>query len=961
MKLNFMKRILLLFLFLTLLIDYSFSQAKLEIKTKFFQAENFVLYEEYKEALPLYMELLKFDPANANLKYRIGQCLINMPGRKKEAVGFLEDAVKNINLKYKEGRFKENKSPYDAYYYLANAYRINNQLPKALETYEIFKKNMDPAVYDTAVVNLQILSCRNAMELMKVPLYIKKVNLGSVINSKYSDVNPVVSADETVMVYITEGLLQDALNFTKKVNGKWQTPRNIIPDLGLGFEEKNFPTSLSDDGRELYIYRQGADYDGNIYVTKRDKNDKWSNLVKLNDNINTKYWESHATISHDGKKLYFTSNRKGSYGGERGLDIYVSERDSTGDWGPAKNLGPTINTVYSEESPFLGIDDKTLFFSSRGHFNIGGYDIFYSTKLANGEWSVPLNMGYPVNTTDDDLFFYPVNDGYQAYYSIDDSGGYGLQDIYRIEIFSKDHPRKFFVRGIVQVRDLQNIFGDSVKISAFNRENPDASVIVYSDPVTGEYKFEVPQGNYSLTFEATGAEKTMKNMDLPLTSPLDSFVLPGTTLPKTDFTADMVVESNKTISTIKGDTISFPVKAEPNSVLVVEHWLGDSLLSTERFLIRDSLFVYKTVPLTGDNKIVFRLTDKFNNTTTSEIFINREKMVTKQPVVKPEYSRVIAQKQITAFNNTLNNRADDKLKKVVLRLNSDKQRFGSVDDIIAHLKEEASKSSISPDEVDKLALKVAVMDNVLTQAAVDLTARNSHGEMKAILSTLNINEAGLKTWTDLQKYVSEKSNGRIQPQDLNKIASDILSDIDPSISRLREMILAFCESAPSGNLIKQSVAATDLKEIKNGGAWLQSVYNESILAKVRDSELADLLSRLSALPGTEGNIYIDELKKYSDEKLKSRLESPSFQKSVKNSPYDIILDILRNKDKELFPDTLLFEALAKMIYAKDIPIETIISQKAETHGNNYRFLWVVIAAGLVLFYVIYTRRKKKNI
>jgi tetratricopeptide (TPR) repeat protein len=960
MKLNLMKRILLLVFFLALFIDKSFSQAKLENRNKFFQAENFVLYEEYKEALPLYMELLKIDPSNANLKYRIGQCLINMPGRKKEAVGFLEDAVKNINLKYREGKFKENKSPYDAYYYLANAYRINNQLSKALETYEIFKKNMNPAVYDTAVVNLQILSCRNAIELMKVPVYVRKVNLGNIINTRYSDVNPVVSADETVMVYSTAELLQDALFFTKKVNGKWTTPRNIIPDLGLGFEEKNFPTSLSSDGRELYIYRQGADYDGNIYVTRRNQNDRWSNLVKLNDNINTKYWESHATISHDGKKLFFTSNRKGSFGGERGLDIYVSERDSTGDWGPAKNLGANINTVYSEESPFLGKDDKTLFFSSRGHFNIGGFDVFYSSKMPDGEWSVPLNLGYPLNTTDDDLFFFPVNDGYQAYYSIDDSGSFGLQDIYRVEIFSKDHPRKFFVRGIVQVKDLQNIFSDSVKVSAFNQKDPNASVIVFSNPVTGEYKFEVPQGNYSLTFEAGGAEKTVKNLDLPLTSPLDSFILPGTTLPKTDFVADMVVESNKTISVVKGDTVSFPVRAEPNSVLIVEHWLGDSLLSTGKFLISGPLFVYKTVPLTGDNKILFRLTDKFNNTTTSEIFVKRQQMFAEQAVVKPEYSRVIAQKQIIAFGDMLRNRADDKLKKVIDRSDLEKQKFGNPDDIIAFLKEEAAKSSISPDAVDKLALKVAVMDNVLTQAAVDLIARNSTGELKEILGALNINEAGLKTWIDLQKYVSEKSNGRIQPEDLNKVVSDILSEIDPSIARLREMILAWSGITPSGDLVKKSVAATDLKNIKNAGSWLQSVYNESILANVRDSEMADLISRISALPGTDANSYLEDLKKYSDEKLTGYFESSSFKKSDNKTPYEVILTLLRNKDKELLPDSSLFEALSKLISAKDIPIDTITAQKPVVHRNNLIILWVVLGAGLILLFIIYTRRKKKE-
>ena len=459
-----MKKALLLFFILAVSFANSSSQAKQENRIKFVQAEVFVLYEDYNEALPLYQELLKVEPDNFNYKYRIGQCLINMAGRKGEAISFLEDAVKNINLKYKEGRFKETKAPYDAYYYLANAYRINNQLTKALSTYELFKQNLDPQVYDTAVVHLQIVSCRNAQELMKLPSYIKKENLGDLINDKYSESNPVISGDESILVYNRAAPLQDFVLFSKKVNGKWTPPVDIIPDFGIGNEEKNFATSLSQDGRELYIYRPGNDFDGNIYMSRRDANDRWSNLVKLNDNINTKYWESHATISHDGKKLYFTSNRKGSYGG---LDIYVSERDSTGDWGPAKNMGPVINTEYNEENPFLGKDDKTLFFSSRGHFNIGGYDIFYSTLMDNGEWSVPLNLGYPINSTDDDVFFDPISDGYHAYYAIDDTGGYGLQDIYRIEIFSKDHPRKFFVKGIVQIKDLRNMFNDSIKIQCF--------------------------------------------------------------------------------------------------------------------------------------------------------------------------------------------------------------------------------------------------------------------------------------------------------------------------------------------------------------------------------------------------------------------------------------------------------------------------------------------------------------
>lgn len=718
-----MKKILLIFFFLICIFAKSFSQqyARGQMKEDFYWAETYLLYEEYKEALPLYQGLLRIDPRNSNYRYRIGQCLINIDGRKQEAVSYLEAAVKNIDPKYKEGKFKEAGAPYDAYYYLANAYRINNQLDKALVTYELFKKNLDPSVYDTVVVNLQIESCRNAKELMKVPLYIKKQNLGDLINSQYSDLNPVISGDGNFMVYNRLTPFQEAVLFTRKVNNKWTEPRNIIPDLGLGQESGNYATSLSDDGKELYIYRRGDDFDGNIYVTKRLTDDKWSNLVKLNENINTKYWESHATISHNDKKLYFTSNRKDSYGG---LDIYVSERDSGDAWKPAKNLGPVINTPYNEESPFLGKDDKTLFFSSRGHFNIGGYDVFYSTLMDNGRWSVPLNVGYPLNTTDEDVFFDPINDGYQAYYALIDTTGYGGSDIYKIEIFSKDHPRKFFVKGIVQVKDLLSMFTDSIKVSALNLEDPNAKVVVYTNPKTGEYKFELPQGKYSITFEASGAELITKNIDLPVANPSDSFVLPGTTLPKTDFVADLDVGNKKYFSVIKGDTIFFPLKVEKNSILSVEHWLGDSLLYTEKFIINDTSFIYKTVPRDGKNRLVFKLTDKFNNTTTSEIIINKEKILTSQVVVRPEYSHIIARKQINAFIELLKKRSDYKLRMVIQKAPISRQQFGKVDDIVSYVKEEALKNNIQPAEVDIVAAKVAVMDNVLTQAAKDLIGAN---------------------------------------------------------------------------------------------------------------------------------------------------------------------------------------------------------------------------------------------
>ncbi len=483
------------------------------LKNSFYDAESWILFEAYKDALPLYLQLNKSYPDNSNFKYRIGQCYLNTPGEKDLAVRYLEDAVKNINPNYREGKFKESGAPYDALYYLANAYRINNQLDNALETYDLFKRNMDPEVYDSAVVDLQIQSCLNAKELIGRPKFIRKYNLGSIINESLSEYNPVMSDNENLLVFSKSEAFYDAILYSVKNNGTWSAPQNLNEILQV--DRDLFPTALSADGKTLYLY-SSADYDGIIYSTQF-QNNTWSPLVKLNYNINTKYWESHATISHDNNRLYFTSNRKGTYGG---LDIWVSNRDSIGDWGPAVNLGPVINTPYNEESPFLSKDDKTLFFSSRGHFNMGGYDIFSSDLLSSGEWSDPVNAGYPLNSTDDDVFFKPSVESYKGYYAIDSPDGYGKQDIYQIEIFSDDHPRKFTISGTSSVADLLNLFKDSVKISVMNGQKPGQAMIAYTSPETRKYAFNLPQGDYEVNFEGYGGEKETRNLNLPLTYPI---------------------------------------------------------------------------------------------------------------------------------------------------------------------------------------------------------------------------------------------------------------------------------------------------------------------------------------------------------------------------------------------------------------------------------------------------------
>ena len=945
-----MKRLVLLtWLLATFINSDLISQSKDELRNNFYDAESWILFEAYQDALPLYQQLLRKYPDNSNFRYRIGQCYINIPGEKNKAVSYLEAAIKNINPKYKEGKFSETGAPYDALYYLANAYRITNQLDKAIRAYELFRKNLNPEVYDTTIVKLQIQSCLNAKELMKMPLFVKEKNIGNVINGVNNEFNPVISDKEDLLVFSRSQAFYDALLYSKKVNGQWTEPQNMNELLKV--DRDLFPTSLSKDGKDLYLY-SSADYDGIIY-TSRFENGIWSPLLKLNENINTKYWESHATVSHDNKKLYFTSNRKGTYGG---LDIYVSNRDSTGDWGPAVNIGPVINTPYNEESPFLSDDDKTLFFSSRGHFNMGGYDIFYSTLLANGEWSIPLNVGYPLNSTDDDVFFKPLNKGYEGYLAKEKPGGFGKQDIYRIEIFSEDHPRKFFVRGMVKVADLISSLSDSVKISAMNIKNPNQTIIVYSNPRTGEYEFQLPQGDYQITYEGEGSEKVFKKIDLPLLNPSDSFVLPGTILPKTDFVADLNVETNKTISVTKGDSILFPIKVEPRSLLTIEHWVGDSLVSVEKFTVLDSIFNYRMAPSRGNNRVVFKLTDRFNNSTKTEVFINRENIITEEPLVGPEYSRVISDKQIASLATMLKTRAKDDLLKVITELNTGNQQFGKVDDFISYLKAEAAKKRIDPEDIDKLALKVALMDNILTQAAVDFLAKHTNGDLQKILTDLNIYESNLKTWTDLQEYINTKTGGKINPEELNKIAAAALAEIDPSIAILRKKILAFSENSSFGDLIRQSVASVDVNDIKTKEKWLQEFYSESVKHGLTQGQISEMLVMISSLPGTKVKQYLHDLIEHSEEPFATLLKSIDLKKEGIKTPEDLISYLFANKEK--FPGEDVSRSIANLISSKDIAEESAKALLPVAKKGNLWILWVLLGSGLfILFFILWKRKK----
>jgi hypothetical protein len=408
---NMRSRVIAFLISVLLLVPLS-GQKKSELKEIWREAESHYLYGEYELANPLYLTLDGLIPGNYNIKYKIGNCYLNIFDEKLKAIPFLEEAVRSTSYGSQTGKLSEKRAPLDAYFSLANAYRISNKLDSARNTYIFFGQLITESseMQNADFVGQQLLACNVASAQMKNPVNVLIQPLQEYINQGSVNDRPVVSYDGSTMAYTEQRGLESVVYVTRMEGNSWGIPADITLEAQMGTDCHT--SSLNSDGTELYLFKND-NYDGNIYVT-RYRDGRWSPVEKLNRNINTRFYESHAAVSPDGKKLYFTSNREGSMGE---LDIWVSEKDATGDWGVPSNLGEAVNTPYNEETPFISADGKTLTFSSEGHGSMGGYDIFNSA-LSDGKWSAPVNIGYPLSTTDDNIAFQPFRNGALGFYSI---------------------------------------------------------------------------------------------------------------------------------------------------------------------------------------------------------------------------------------------------------------------------------------------------------------------------------------------------------------------------------------------------------------------------------------------------------------------------------------------------------------------------------------------------------------
>jgi hypothetical protein len=816
-----MKKYISLIFFCFLFLVKGFSQQSTDLHEVFLNAESYYLFEEYEEALPLYLRIYRSNPDNYNLAFKIGVCYMNNPYEKSKSVIYLEKAANNINPKYKDSNFKEMGAPLDALFYLGNAYRITNELDKARSTYKKFQAQMDPEIYDDNLLVEQLNACDAAEKYMKKPVDMDAEILSNQINTRFADMNPAVSGDETKMVFISKLQFYDAVFYTELKNGTWTPPRNITPELGVDGDV--YPTCLSFDGSVLIVYRND-DFVGNLYTSKL-VNGLWTSLVKMNDLINTKYWESHGSLTKDGNTLYFTSNRKGGYGG---LDIYRSQKLPDGDWGAPVNLGPTINTSYNEETPFITENDRNLYFSSYGHYNMGGYDVFLSIMKADSSWEKPVNLGYPVNSTDDDIFFCPVKDGEIAYYSVYKETGYGKHDIYRYQVFSADNPRRFDISGILNYSG-QTISGSAVLISALNQNTGDTIAVIHPDD-SGKFTVSLPAGKYSMVYDTPNFKQEINSLEISQNSSRTGISLKDqiTLIPLkgkiSPSELDQKLRMEDTLLTVNNTKqLEIEYEAEKGSVVIIRHYVDSLLVKTDTILIDKRRQSFEFSPQTGFNRLEFTLTDKDGNLVTKSVTINtpgtqgilqvnpENPTKTVNPGSESAAEKKNVQENISALVHELSSNTDGRLQQVLTDIDLQKEGITNTEELFRYLYENAGKLGYSTDDVDRLVIEM-VSKKDINEFLAQLK-KYSAGNLKTAIAGIDPLAENTNTPSKTVEYLALNSKTLLyKPEDL--ITS--LATIGSNAGNDKELFIKKLISSADEGALKVYLKSLDLASVKAG-------------------------------------------------------------------------------------------------------------------------------------------------
>jgi outer membrane protein OmpA-like peptidoglycan-associated protein len=447
---------------------------------KLFEENNFFL------ALNLYEQALAQKKTDPYINFRIAQC-------------YLATSPKTKALKYAADAVAHSEAPTsEMYFILAQAYHLNHNFDKAIENY----KKSDPGNKNKRAISKLINECEYGKSYIKNPVDYKISNAGPIVNTQYQEYLPYITADLSELYFTSrrpgstggkkeyDGLYFEDIYVSQNKGGAWDTPKNV--GAPVNSELHDACIGLAPSGETMFIYKSSNG--GDIYVSEK-KGNRWSKPEPLS--INTPFFETSACLSPDERTLFFV--RAENFKANR--DIYYCSRTVGGKWSAPKKV-EGINTPYDEDAPFMHPDGKTLYFSSKGHSSMGGYDIFKTEKTASGGWTTPVNLGYPLNTAGDDIYFVLSANGKIGFYSSDKEGGQGRQDLYSVRMPVSEEPELALLKGTVKDETGKPLDAD---ITITDNSSREIVAKFSSNSANGKYMIALPSGkNYGITIEKKG-------------------------------------------------------------------------------------------------------------------------------------------------------------------------------------------------------------------------------------------------------------------------------------------------------------------------------------------------------------------------------------------------------------------------------------------------------------------------
>lgn len=485
------------------------------IENKLIRESSLLMYDGFfYQAEMIVDKLLTFQPESPNYNYRKGFLLLETRKDFINALPFLLKAITDTKPHFDAFSSKEKSAPADAFYHLATCYHLGGDIDKAIENYNLFLANSHKKSNLIPKTIMKLKQCELARILMADSVVVSIKNIESAVNSKYPEYSPLISLDGS------------ALYFTSKrpwENGETESFRDPLTnqypeDVYVSYMNNNFVWTESKrlefclpkrneatigiraDERRIYLYNDSTG-SGDIYYTDFYAQ-KFNKIEALDiSGVNSEYWETHCYFSPDQSKLFFASDRPGGFGGR---DIYLCTRINDTTWSKPINLGSKINGPFDEDAPFVSVDNKILYFSSNGEKSIGGFDVLVSDLSSGGNWSESRNVGFPFNSTHDDIFYTTTLDGLRGYMTSDRPNGYGEKDIYEIKNDFLGVKSLTVLKGVIRTWDNSPLVEDFVvtmTLKCIDCEDSEKLRIIYPRVRDGVFVTDLkPCKNYELSY-----------------------------------------------------------------------------------------------------------------------------------------------------------------------------------------------------------------------------------------------------------------------------------------------------------------------------------------------------------------------------------------------------------------------------------------------------------------------------